>query len=102
MAKVDATEHNGETHLRYRCPGCKNDHSVPAKRWHWNGSVDAPTFSPSVRHFYIRPKDGADVTICHYNVIDGKIAFCGDCQHDLKGQTVELPDIDQLEVDACN
>ena len=101
MAKVHATEHSGETYLRYRCPGCKHDHSVPAQRWHWNGSVDTPTLHPSVRHFYTRP-EGGEVTTCHYHIKEGKIEFCGDCPHWLKGQTVDLPDIDEPQVDSCN
>lgn len=96
MPKFDATEHNGETHVRYTCPGCKHEHSVPAKRWNWNGDVNKPTLSPSVRHYYVMPESasknpGKEVTTCHYHITDGKIAFCGDCQHELKGQTVELP-----------
>lgn len=31
-------------------------------------------------------------TICHYFIKAGRIEFCGDCTHALKGQTVDLPD----------
>ena len=78
---------------RYRCPGCNEIHSIPidlthqsGRAWGWNGSVDAPTFSPSVRHT-MKPLPYC----CHYFVRDGRIEFCGDCSHGLKGQTVDLP-----------
>lgn len=86
----------------YECPGCKNTHSVPADRWHWNGDVMKPTLSPSVRHFI--PADGKhfphDKTTCHYFVRDGRIEFCSDSPHALAGQTVDLPDIDPAEYSA--
>lgn len=89
MAKV---VHESE-YVRYRCPGCKHDHTVPAKRWNWNGDLDKPTLSPSVKHYYISPKDGREITTCHYHIINGWIEYCNDCQHELNGQKVELPEI---------
>lgn len=97
MAKFRVEEHVGVKYAIYRCPGCKHNHSVPAERWHWNGDVERPTLSPSVRHF-IPAEDGRpEQTLCHYFVRDGIIEFCSDCGHDLKGQKVELPDIDEQE-----
>ena len=81
-------------YVRYHCPGCKYDHAVPAERWNWNKDLDKPTLHPSVRHYYTNPKSGVETTTCHYHVKDGNIEYCGDCQHDLKGQTVPLPDIE--------
>lgn len=72
--------------LYYYCPGCKHGHSVDAERWHWDGDEQCPTLSPSVRHFII-----SGPTTCHYFVRNGQIQYCGDCQHDLAGQTVPLP-----------
>lgn len=95
--KVVASEHDGETYVRYSCPGCKHEHTVPAKRWHWNGDVNKPTLSPSVRHFYVLPahdgRPSVEVTTCHYHVRNGIIEYCNDCEHDLKGQKVELPEL---------
>ena len=34
---------------------------------------------------------------CHSIITDGKIQFCGDCEHELKGQTVDLPDAEELD-----
>lgn len=82
-----------ETYVRYFCPGCRSQHAVPAKRWHWNGDVNSPTLTPSVRHFYTGP-DGVEITICHYVIKDGRIHYCGDSQHELKNQEMALPDID--------
>jgi hypothetical protein len=95
MPKFDVSEHDGETYVRYTCPGCKHEHSVPAKRWNWNGDVNKPTLSPSVRHYITFPEGtkraGQQHTTCHYHIIAGRIEFCGDCEHELKGQKVELP-----------
>lgn len=35
--------------------------------------------------------------VCHSFVTDGKIRFLGDCTHALKGQTVDLPDWNDLD-----
>lgn len=56
--------------------------------WSFNGDLDRPTFSPSIL-VYPSHKQGR----CHSFVRDGKIEFLGDCDHALKGQTVELPEL---------
>lgn len=81
------------TTVAYMCPGCKHKHVVEAARWNWNGSLDKPTLSPSVRHFYVHPKRKEEVTTCHYYVRDGWIEFCSDCQHNLASQRVELAEL---------
>lgn len=73
------------------CPGCKQVHIVTYKAdhgpvWSWDGNVDAPTTSPSIRLF------NKNHTICHYFLKAGNIEFCGDCEHELSGKTVPLPD----------
>src|SRR5688572_28422265 len=88
------------------CPGCEEAHIIWTERpnggpvWTWNGSVDAPTTSPSVLLFTTHDDDGNPLpagqrrSLCHYFLVDGKINFCGDCVHPLAGkQGVELPDI---------
>lgn len=74
----------------FHCPGCKRNHPFTVPRWSWNGSMDKPTFSPSLLCF----KDDAQRR-CHSFVKDGKIQFLDDCWHELKGQTVEIPDWDE-------
>lgn len=89
MPKVAVRTHAGVKYVWYACPGCKHLHGVPAERWLWNGDVEFPTLSPSVRHYYTT-HEGNERTTCHYHVVNGVIQFCGDCGHDLKGQSVEL------------
>jgi len=84
MAKVKI-ETNG--YVRYKCPGCKHDHSVPAERWAFNGDINNPTLNPSVRHYT------EQTTICHYFIRNGKIEYCGDCQHELSGKIVEMEEM---------
>lgn len=76
--------------LCYWCEGCGHGHSVPADRWHFDGNLESPTISPSVRHFYTHPETGAQVTTCHYLLKAGVMKFCGDCEHKLAGQSRPL------------
>jgi hypothetical protein len=104
MALIEGGKKAGGFH--YWCPGCKEEHYVrvfpkngPHPRWTWNESWDAPSFSPSVRHFYDKPGEletdpKIQVTTCHYFVTDGQIRYCADCQHDLSGKTVEMIDLE--------
>ncbi len=91
--KFVVRNHHGAEYVYYWCSGCKCAHSVPAERWHWNKSIDSPTLSPSVRHYYTEPKTNVEITTCHYHLRDGVIEYCGDCLHDLKGQNVPLQEI---------
>lgn len=88
LQTITSTDQN-ITEKAFMCPGCKGVHVVRARgerAWTWNGSDTNPTFSPS--YLVARGTDHA----CHSFITDGKIQFLGDCHHDLKGQTVELPD----------
>ena len=90
MNKVAVRTHGGEQWVWYYCPGCKELHGVPAKRWNWNGDLELPTLHPSVRHYHVQPDTNQQITHCHYHVKGGVIEFCDDCPHELKGQKVEL------------
>ncbi len=87
-------ESGAEVSLLFLCPGCKSHHpfriasATPATRpvWGWNGSMDKPTFTPSLLVNQHHPESR-----CHSFVTDGRIQFLGDCWHDLKNQTVDLP-----------
>lgn len=75
----------------FHCPGCKNAHPFEIDApggagWTWNGSLDKPSFQPSL---LCNQHDPA--SRCHSFVTDGKIQFLNDCHHELKGQTVEIP-----------
>lgn len=75
-----------EANYVFFCPGCNCAHGFSAGvgAWMWNGDFDKPTISPSILALGTRR--------CHSFVRDGKIQFLGDCEHNLKNQTVELPE----------
>ena len=102
----------------FHCPGCRTGHQVRVdptfgSAWGFNGSGDAPTFTPSVlvrgghythgempgncycdyseRYPDREPIEGKCFR-CHSFVTDGRIQFLSDCTHELAGQTVDLPD----------
>lgn len=80
------------------CPGCQAEdqssgHIFYLKMndggpgWTFNGNFEKPTFSPSMLA-------RTPTTRCHSFVTDGKIKYLDDCTHPLKGQTVDLPEIE--------
>lgn len=82
------------------CPGCKMAHGIwtskaaaNGARWSWNGSMEKPTFEPSLLVTVDYPQ-GHNVPpvrhVCHSFVREGMIQFLSDCTHDLKNQTVAL------------
>lgn len=118
MAKV-LLEENTAGHFYFICPGCKRRHAVwtvvPNKFqasycWSYNGNADKPTFMPSLllqSDWWYPPvteenleewkKNPWEQTkgkyVCHSFITDGRIQFLDDCTHELKGQTVDLPDM---------
>ena len=107
---------DGHADFLFFCPGCKCGHGVwttnrngVGANWTFNGNMEKPTFSPSIlirSHMWtppVTPENMAEwdkapwpqtkvETVCHSFVRDGMIQFLGDCTHELKGQTVPLPD----------
>jgi hypothetical protein len=99
----------------FKCPGCGHEHFIHTLNpmhngaiWDFNGDVDKPTFSPSVRvmrgHYVPgqpKPPDCPNCQAgdnicgqCHFFIREGKIDFCGDCTHPLNGKTgIDLPEI---------
>lgn len=73
----------------FECPGCGCLHFFDAS-WTFNGDLEKPTVSPSILVFPSEPAKR-----CHSFVRDGMIQFLDDCHHELKGQTVEIPDFDE-------
>ena len=86
----------------FDCPGCGQLHAVWVKQpacpgdrqypvWSWNGSLDTPTFTPSLL------VKGGDFehphAVCHSFIRDGRIQFLSDCTHALTGQTVEMQEV---------
>jgi hypothetical protein len=93
--------------LWFFCSGCNTHHRVPVtgpRKWEWNGSVESPTLSPSIKVTWHKTKNegtervtddqGQDVMhVCHTFVRDGQIQYLGDCTHSLAGQTVPLTEL---------
>ena len=81
----------------FHCPGCQYGHNVAVNGakmengagWQWNGSLDSPTFKPSL---LVNKENASYSPRCHSFVTDGKIQFLNDCTHALAGQTVDVPD----------
>ena len=113
MAKLSSILRSGENnHLTYWCPGCKIHHAINygLNRWGWNGNVDKPTFTPSIKiasgHFAsdFKPGDACWCTfnrdnpdkasfkcsVCHSFITNGKISFLSDSTHELAGQIVDM------------
>lgn len=105
---------NGERIAMFYCPPCDTHHGPrvggPGSCWYWNGSMDSPTFTPSIKvtgkrrltdDEYQRVMRGEILNIpesvCHSFVTDGRIQYLNDCTHALAGKTIDLPDIDLLE-----
>lgn len=93
MAKVFPIENTADKQIGWTCVGCGSMHMIPtdgSKGWKWNGDVDNPTISPSVRAVWQHGEQRIS-KCCHFFVVDGKINFCGDCTHDYSGkQGVEM------------
>lgn len=87
--------HDGTIHCQYHCPGCGYAHAFSPSVHKWNGDRERPTVSPSLLH-----SNPQNYHTCHSYMTDGKIQFLGDCWHELKGQTVELPEFDTSKFDA--
>lgn len=96
MAKV---EDYGNGVWLFWCPACREHHPFhvvhadhpTGPKWTFNGNVEKPTFSPSLRVF--ARKLSERVTACHLFVRDGRIEYCQDCPHEFAGKTVDMVDM---------
>lgn len=84
--------------LWHYCNGCEKRHLIrvsPSTHndpvWAWNGDIDSPTFSPSVRHQ--NPLEH----VCHYTITDGRVQFHEDSTHMLAGYEIELPNFPEMD-----
>jgi len=104
MAKLYKIENwvEGSPDWNFFCPGYFCDHGVWINnknsfgaRWDWNGDMDKPTFTPSLKITYPHWVDGVRIDdICHFFIRNGNIEYQGDCTHHLAGLTIELADIE--------
>lgn len=69
------------------CPACGCGHKFDS-RWTFNGSLELPTFTPSMM---VNASD--EKLRCHSYVTNGQIQYLADCGHSMRGKTVELPAI---------
>jgi hypothetical protein len=112
--KVVRDSDGNEYGRRFNCPGCSDfarkagmpeadiefytRHVIPTvgeKAWGYNGSLELPTFTPSILvHAYKREDGSVHQPQCHSFVTDGKIHYLGDCGHALAGQSVDLPEVE--------
>lgn len=86
--------------ILFYCPGCSEVHAVwqqsnpnpkTGASWWWNGSKVSPTFSPSVLVNGVIEAGRFVIPRCHSYVRNGRIQYLTDCEHELAGQTVDLP-----------
>lgn len=99
MAKIKKIEYWGtdgtkyhHDQYHYNCPGCGYVHAFALKseggHHEFNMDLNNPTISPSLVQNFTPGK------MCHSFIKEGKIQFLSDCWHELRGQTVELPEIE--------
>jgi Family of unknown function (DUF6527) len=104
------------THVRINMPGPSGLLILPVVQgnttraatvsWTWNGDMDKPTLRPSVlTNGYFRPTDAEYRALrsgekierrpyrCHTWVNDGQAQFLDDCDHDLRGQTIDMLEV---------
>ena len=85
-------------------PVDKNIKFGPNKGWDFNGNLDKPTFTPSMKEWTPAQKPyndhpGRPFWQCHFTITDGVITMCGDCTHEHAGKSGTLPEFTQQEID---
>lgn len=94
MPKIRRLQNTGLYY--FICPACKTPHEIgtdPRDQfpvWEFNKDLEKPTIRPSIA---VESSCRGERTYCHSYVTYGKIKFLDDCTHELKGQTVDLPDV---------
>ena len=101
--KLHAREHETWTQYWFYCPACGETHHYNGLKmngepllWEFNGNVEKPSFTPSLRITGVHRETGQP-SCCHLYVTDGAIHFCGDCSHGMSGQTVPMVDMPRTE-----
>lgn len=102
MPKLHSVSHqpgDGQADYVFWCPACQCGHGVwttgkngvTGAVWNFNGNMEKPTFTPSLR-IEGPMKSGGPVVICHTNVTDGMIQYHSDCTHAFAGKRVPMED----------
>ena len=93
-----SSDAHGGVWLIFWCPGCQMPHGSCIERpenepdrpvWTFNGDWDQPTISPSLL-VHVDGRSGTKK--CHSFLELGWMRFLADCWHDLKNQTVDVPE----------
>jgi Family of unknown function (DUF6527) len=86
------------TALMFVCPGCGNDlHMLPinttekSPSWDWDGNLEAPTLSPSIKTEWGNETSG--IHVCHSFLKAGIFEYLSDCTHQYVNQHIPLPDL---------
>ncbi|MCY1720156.1 DUF6527 family protein [Prolixibacteraceae bacterium Z1-6] len=78
----------------YFCKGCGYEHAFALRsdggNHGFNMDLNNPTVTPSLLQNFTPGRR------CHSFIKNGRIQYLNDCWHSLKGQTIDLPDIDNL------
>lgn len=76
-----------EERFIFYCPGCDSHHWIRTRGsspiWSMTGGLDKPTVDPSI----LIPLQGHR---CHLYLRAGRIEYLSDCDHALKGKTVDM------------
>lgn len=81
----------------FHCDGCGHahmfyTHNPGGPQWTFvNNNMEKPTFRASL---LVNKDHSAPGPRCHLFVTDGKIQYLNDCTHNLKGQTIQMEDVD--------
>lgn len=59
--------------------------------WTWNGDTEKPTLKPSI---LTTTRTKREAFRCHSWINDGQAQFLSDCTHNLKGQTIDLNEVE--------
>lgn len=78
----------------FNCPGCGCFHFINTNPeyggvWEFNNDLEKPTAKPS-----LLVNKSIPAKRCHSFVTNGKIQFLDDSYHELKNQTVEIPEFE--------
>lgn len=106
---IGKTEGRNNPDFIFFCPACQSGHGIWTTSrneitqaiWTFDGNMERPTISPSVLLRFTEYdtdenkmpiKESVKDIVCHSVITNGMIAFQGDCTHELKNQTIELPE----------
>lgn len=87
--------------LQFMCPACDTIHEVVVlpegmvTPWGWNQSLTSPTITPSIKVTSREwlSEESYREKVCHSFVTEGRIHYCTDSTHVMRGQIVGIPAI---------